>query len=185
MTTIGEKVWNRLRAEGGFVWTTSDGRKFVHFNKGCRCSPELRDILKRHSEDLKAFVDARHAAADRSWRVPALPPGCRFFPAPQAAVPIGRDSDARDCNAEMRSNISAKTCEIEGSAGPVAKIAAISAAAALLGCVFVPAGEIWTALAAIPGGSVGLGNALLTKSSSGGGVWVYLADSGVNTKTGR
>ena len=67
MITIGEKVWNRLRAEGGFVHTTADGRKFVRFNRGCRCSPELRDLLKRHNEDLKEFIDARHSADDRAW----------------------------------------------------------------------------------------------------------------------
>lgn len=85
MTTIGEKVWNRLRAEGGFVHTTADGRQFVRFNRGCHPSRELIDILKRHREDLKAFVDQMHANDARRWAKATHPPGLRFFPAARPA----------------------------------------------------------------------------------------------------
>lgn len=185
MKTVGEKVWNRLRAEGGFVWTLADGRKFVHFNKGHRCSPELRDALKRHSEDLKAFVDARHAKIDRAWRVPALPPGVGSSQTLKGNAPIGRGGSICECNADVRSAISSKTGEIGGSAGSVAKIAAISAAAALLAWGFGPVDEIGASVAAVPGGSVGLVNALFTKFSSGGGARVCLLTPGCETKTRR
>ena len=45
MTTIGEKVWNRLRAEGGFVHTMADVRQFVRFNRGYHPSAELVKLL--------------------------------------------------------------------------------------------------------------------------------------------
>ena len=64
--TTGEEVWNMLRAEGGFVWTAADGRQFVHFNRGRRCSAGLRAALKAHRDDLKAYVCQRHDVID-SW----------------------------------------------------------------------------------------------------------------------
>ena len=169
MLTVGEKVWNRLRSEGGFVWTLADGRKFVHFNKGCHCSPELRDLLKRHSEELKAFVDARHAEADRGRRCPALPGGVGSSQTLKGNAPNGRDDDARDCNAEMRSDISAKTpsgWNFSHRRG----ISGASIAAALVCSAFLAArGEILQAMSGRLAVPVDLASALLTSSSSGSG----------------
>lgn len=186
MMTVGEKVWNRLRVEGGFVWTLADGRKFVHFNKGCHCSPELRDLLKRHSEELKAFVDARHAEADRSWRRPALPTplGQGSSQAAERDAPIGRDRRICECNADTRSPISGESAEKWNFSHRRGSAAVSPAISAVLAAVFAAFSEIQGAPAHAPGGSVGLRNALFTKSSSGGGARVCLADSGVNTKTG-
>lgn len=185
MITIGEKVWNRLRSEGGFVHTTADGRKFVRFNRGCKCSPELRDLLKRHSEDLKEFIDVRHAEGDRAWHrlspsrglgsSRAVEPGCRSK----------RGPDIRECNADTRFPISGESAEKWNFSHRRGSAAVSPAISAVLAAVFAAFSEIQGAPAHAPGGSVGLGNALLTKSSSGGGARVCLADSGVNTKTGR
>lgn len=185
MTTIGEKVWNRLRAEGGFVHTTADGRKFVRFNKGCRCSPELRDVLKRHREDLKAYIDEMHAVCGCAWRVPSLHPGVGSSRPADRAAPIGRNDCIRECNADMRSPISGESAEKWNFSHRRCPAAVSPAISAVLAAVFAAFSEIQGAPAHAPGGSVGLGNALLTKSSSGGGAWVCLADSRVNTKTGR
>lgn len=185
MTTIGEKVWNRLRAEGGFVHTTADGRKFVRFNRGCKCSPELRDLLKRHSEDLKEFIDVRHAEGDRAWHRLSPSRGGGSFPAVEPGCRSKRGADIRECNAEMRSNISAETPSKWNFSHRRGSAAVSPAISAVLAAVFAAFSEIQGHLAHAPGGSVGLGNALLTKSFSGGGAWVCLADSGVNTKTRR
>ena len=169
MTTIGEKVWNRLRAEGGFVHTTADGRKFVRFNRGCKCSPELRDLLKRHSEDLKEFIDVRHAEGDRAWRRLGTPRGQGSSQTLKGNAVIRRDDDARDCNAEMRSDISAETPSKWNFSHRRGSAAVSPAISAVLAAVFAAFSEIQGAPAHAPGGSVGLGNALFTKSSSGAG----------------
>lgn len=185
MLTVGEKVWNRLRAEGGFVHTTADGRKFVRFNRGCKCSPELRDLLKRHSEDLKEFIDVRHAEGDRAWHRLSTPRGQGSSRTPQGSAGNRRDDDARDCNADTRFPISGESAEKWNFSHRRGSAAVSPAISAVLAAVFAAFSEIQGAPAHAPGGSVGLGNALLTKSSSGGGARVCLADSGVNTKTGR
>ena len=185
MTTIGEKVWNQLRSEGGFVHTTADGRKFVRFNRGCKCSPELRDLLKRHSEDLKEFIDVRHAEGDRAWHRLSPPRGQGSSKAVEPGCRNKRGADIRECNAEMRSNISAETPSNWNFSHRRGSAAVSPAISAVLAAVFAAFSEIQGAPAHAPGGSVGLGNALLTKSSSGCGAWVWLADSGVNTKTER
>ena len=182
MMTVGEKVWNRLRAEGGFVWTLADGRKFVHFNKGCHCSPELRDLLKRHSEELKAFVDARHAEADRSWRRPALPPGVGSSQATERDAPIGRGGDICDCNADTRSPISGESAEKWNFSHRRGSAAVSPAISAVLAAVFAAFSEIQGAPAHAPGGSVDLVSALLTKSSSGGGARVCLTPGANQTR---
>ena len=185
MTTIGEKVWNRLRSEGGFVHTTADGRKFVRFNRGCRCSPELRDLLKRHNEDLKEFIDARHAEGDRAWHRLSPSRGVGSSQTLKGNAPIGRDRRICECNANTRSPISGESAEKWNFSHRRGSAAVSPAISAVLAAVFAAFSEIQGAPANAPGGSVGLGNALLTKSSSGGGARVCLADSGVNTKTGR
>lgn len=181
----GAQVWKRLRAEGGFVHTMADGRQFVRFNRGYHPSAELVKLLKRHSEELKAFVDARHAEADRSWRRSALPPGVGSSQATERDAPIGRGGETRDCNADTRSPISGESAEKWNFSHRRGSAAVSPAISAVLAAVFAAFSEIQGAPAHAPGGSVGLGNALLTKSSSGGGARVCLADSGVNTKTGR
>ena len=179
MTTIGEKVWNRLRAEGGFVHTTADGRKFVRFNRGCKCSPELRDLLKRHSEDLKEFIDVRHAEGDRAWHRLSPSRGVGSSQTPPGSAGNRRDDDARDCNAEMRSDISAKTPS-KWNFSHRRGISGASIAAALVCSAFQAAsGEILCVRAAGHGWSTGsaahivvpvdLASALLTSSSSGSG----------------
>lgn len=53
-----------LLSEGGFVWTHADGRKTIHFNKGCKCSSDLARVLREYREDLKAWVDEYHRLED-------------------------------------------------------------------------------------------------------------------------
>ena len=169
MTTIGEKVWNRLRAEGGFVHTTADGRKFVRFNRGCKCSPELRDLLKRHSEDLKEFIDVRHAEGDRAWHRLSTPRGQGSSRSVAGGGLKGRGALGCDCNAEMRSKISGGTPEKwnfshrQGSTGGRGAVLAVLAAV-LAVCAEIRPGV--SDLLAVP---VDLRRALLTSSSSGSG----------------
>lgn len=171
MMTVGEKVWNRLRVEGGFVWTLADGRKFVHFNKGCHCSPELRDLLKRHSEELKAFVDARHAEADRSWRRPALPTplGQGSSQAAERDAPIGRDRRICECNADTRSPISGESAEKWNFSHRRGISGASIAAALVLSASLAASGEILQDMSGRLAVPVDLASALLTSSSSGSG----------------
>ena len=169
MTTIGEKVWNRLRAEGGFVHTTADGRKFVRFNRGCRCSPELRDLLKRHSEDLKEFIDVRHAEGDRAWHRLSTPRGQGSSQTLKGNAVIRRDDDARDCNAETRSNISAETPSKWNFSHRRGISGASIAAALVLSASLAVNGEIFQHLPRRLAVPVGLVSALLTFSSSGSG----------------
>ena len=169
MTTIGEKVWNRLRAEGGFVHTTADGRKFVRFNRGCRCSPELRDLLKRHSEDLKEFIDVRHAESDRAWHRLVTPRGQGSSQTLKGNAVIRRDDDARDCNAEMRSNISAETPSKWNFSHRRGISGALIAAALVLSASLAASGEILQAMSGRLAVPVDLASALLTSSSSGSG----------------
>ncbi len=182
MNTVGEVVWNRLRAEGGFVWTTADGRKIVSFNKGRHPSAELARMLRKYREELKDYIDAMHAARDRALGRPPALGSSRTF---ERNAPNGRDCDIRECNGAARSEISPGSPEkwdFDRRRGSAAVSPAISA---VLAAVFAAFSEIQGAPAHAPGGSVGLVGALLTYSSSGGGAWVCLADSGVNTKTGR
>ena len=179
MTTIGEEVWNRLRAEGGLVHTTADGRKFVRFNRGCKCSPELRDLIKRHSEDLKEFIDVRHAEGDRAWHRLSPSRGVGSSQTLKGNAPNGRDDDARDCNAEMRSNISAETPSKWGFSHRRGISGASIAAALVLSASLAASGEILCVRAAGHGRATGsaahivvpvdLVSALLTSSSSGSG----------------
>lgn len=84
----GESIWRRLIKEGGFVWTRRDGSKSVKFNRGCRPSRELREMLLAGREALAAYVDERHrldaeyeaklAPLPRRFRLPIAdgrPPG--------------------------------------------------------------------------------------------------------------
>ena len=169
MTTIGEKVWNRLRVEGGFVHTTADGRKFVRFNRGCKCSPELRDLLKRHSEDLKEFIDVRHAEGDRAWHRLSPSRGVGSSQTLKGNAPNGRDDDARDCNAEMRSNISAETPSKWNFSHRRGISGASMAAALVLSASLADSGEILQAMSGRLAVPVDLASALLTSSSSGSG----------------
>ena len=63
---IGREVHLMLLSEGGFVWTHADGRKTIHFNKGCKCSSDLARVLREYREDLKAWVDEYHRLED-AW----------------------------------------------------------------------------------------------------------------------
>lgn len=169
MTTIGEKVWNRLRAEGGFVHTTADGRKFVRFNRGCKCSPELRDLLKRHSEDLKEFIDVRHAEGDRAWHRLSPSRGVGSSQTLKGNAPNGRDRRICECNAEMRSNISAETPSKLNFSHRRGISGASIAAALVLSASLADSGEILQAMSGRLAVPVDLASALLTSSSSGSG----------------
>ena len=142
MTTIGEKVWDRLRAEGGFVHTTADGRQFVRFNRGCHPSRELIDILKHHREDLKAFVDRMHADDARRWAKATHPPALGSSRRPDRLAPIGRDAPVCDCNDAARLPISGESADFRPERRRRAKSGAISAAAALLAAFLAAFGEI-------------------------------------------
>ena len=169
MVTVGEKVWNRLRAEGGFVHTTADGRKFVRFNRGFKCSPELRDLLKRHSEDLKEFIDVRHAEGDRAWHRLSTPRGQGSSQTLKGNAPNGRDHDIRECNAEMRFNISAETPSKWNFSHRRGISGASMAAALVLSASLAASGEILQAMSGRLAVPVGLVSAPLTSSSSGSG----------------
>lgn len=135
----GAQVWNRLRAEGGFVHTMADGRQFVRFNRGHHPSAELVKLLKSHREELKAFIIKRHAEDDHlGWSADGVgTPGGSRRPAPN-----GRGREACDCNAAARLPISGKSADF----GPVrhrrAKFDAISVVAALLASFLAAFGEI-------------------------------------------
>ena len=162
MTTTGEKVWNRLRAEGGFVHTMSDGRQFVRFNRGHHPSAELVEMLKRHREELKCYVDEMHAARDRAW---AHPWGIGSSRPVDRRAPMGRGGDGCECNDAARSGISSETADFRPGRHRPVKTAAISALAALLAAFMPSSGEISGALA----GPVDLRCVLLTEFPLGKG----------------
>ena len=166
MKTVGERVWDRLHAEGGFVWTTADGRKIVSFNKGRRPSAELAGMLRRHREELKDYVDAMHAARDRAW---GCPPGSGPSQTLGRTAPNGRGDDVRECNGAARSSISAETPKKWNFRLWKSQDGVAPAAAAILAALLAVCGEIYPAGFAGAGGSVGLVSAFLTSSSSGSG----------------
>ena len=175
----GEQVWKRLRAEDGFVHTMADGRQFVRFNRGYHPSAELVGLLKSHREELKAFVIERHAEADRhGWGIPR---GQGTSQAVGRQDPKARDPDIRECNAVARLPISGESADFRPGRHRPAKTAAISAVAALLALSFAAISEILGA----KDPAVDFKMCAFYESSSRGGARVCLADSGVNTKTGR
>lgn len=161
MMTVGEKVWNRLRAEGGFVHTMSDGRKFVRFNRGYHPSSELVELLKRFREDLKEFVDHRHARL--GWSAP--PPGVGSSRPVDRLAPMGRGDDGCECNAAARLPISVDSADFRPGRHRRAKSGAFSASAALLTAFLAAFGEISGA----PAGPVDLRCVLLTEFPLGEG----------------
>lgn len=72
---VGHVVWLRLRAEGGFVWTRSDGSKSVCFRRGRKPSAELAELLRLRRVELSEYVDALHLFWARSWAKSATSPG--------------------------------------------------------------------------------------------------------------
>jgi hypothetical protein len=169
MTTVGEKVWNRLRAEGGFVHTKADGRQFVRFNRGYHPSAELVKLLKSHREELKAFIIERHAEDDRlGWGV-ACRRGVGTPQPPKTAAPNGRGNGVCECNGAARSSISAETPGKWDFSHRRGLCQVAPAAAAALVAILAARGEIRPAESAGAGGSVGLVSAFLTSSSSGSG----------------
>lgn len=154
--TIGEKVWDRLRAEGGFVHTMSDGRQFVRFNRGHHPSDELVGILKKYRAELKAFIIQKHIDDERRWAKAGTP---RALGSSQTFnLSSGSDELVASASATRygRSAISQKSGKNGVLPGPVAKTAAISAVIALLAGVTGPGAEIGPAIVAKSGGSVGL-----------------------------
>lgn len=63
----GEKVWNELRKQGGFVYTAADGSKSVHFNRGYKPDRFLVALLAANREDLKLWIDEMHRRTDAAW----------------------------------------------------------------------------------------------------------------------
>ena len=177
MVTVGEKVWNRLRAEGGFVHAMADGRQFVRFNRGYHPSAELVKLLKSHREELKAFVIERHAEADRrGWGIPSRGQGT-----PQGVGrhdPKARDPDIRECNAVARLPISGESADFRPGRHRPAKTAAISAAAALLALNFAAISEI----AGAKDPAVDFEKCAFYESSSGGGARVCLTSEANQTR---
>ena len=166
MKSVGERVWDRLHAEGGFVWTLADGRKIVRFNKGFKPSADLAAMLKRHREELKAYVDVMHAQRDRAW---GCPPASGPSWTLDRTAPNGRGDSIRERNGAARYEISSETpvqwdFSLWKSHGGVAH-----AAAAILAALLAARGEIRPAESAGAGGSVGLVSAFLTSSSPGSG----------------
>lgn len=100
----GERVWDALRAQGGYVYTAADGSKSVHFNKGYRPNAALVALLAAHREDLKLWVDEMHRRDDLSWRRRRDP------------SPLGRVlSD--DKNAQNRHRQGRECCDCNGVTG--------------------------------------------------------------------
>ena len=71
--TMGNKVWERLMAEGGMIWTRADGSVSIRFRRGRHPSPELVDMLRSYRVELRAYVDAEHERWRRSWAMSASP----------------------------------------------------------------------------------------------------------------
>ena len=136
----GEHVWNRLRAEGGFVHTMADGRQFVRFNRGYHPSAELVKLLKSHREELKAFIIKRHAEDDRCWGIP--PRGQGTSQTAGRRDPKARGGETCDCNAAARLPISGKSADFRPGCHRSVKAAAVSAVAALLAMNFAAISEI-------------------------------------------
>ena len=176
MVTVGEKVWNRLRAEGGFVHAMADGRQFVRFNRGYHPSAELVKLLKSHREELKAFVIERHADADRhGWGIPR---GQGTSQAVGRQDPKARGGDICDCNAVARLPISGESADFRPGRHRPAKTAAISAAAALLALNFAAISEI----AGAKDPAVDFEKCAFYESSSGGGARVCLTSEANQTR---
>ncbi len=102
----GREIWRRLRAEGGYCWTHSDGSITVHFNRGCRPTPELSLLVRANAGVLRQFVVDLHAG-DRAreeyeWRARGLGSSRRAA----RPVPTRDGGDACDCNVKTRFGIS-------------------------------------------------------------------------------
>lgn len=125
----GEKVWNELRKQGGFVYTAADGSKSVHFNRGKKPDRFLVALLAANRDDLKLWIDEMHRRSDANWARyrPASPLG--MGPSnpktPQESFRQGRDMC--DCNDEMRFAISGGTEKMRSRGVLAVLIVAISA----------------------------------------------------------
>lgn len=126
----GEKVWNELRKQGGFVYTAADGSKSVHFNRGKKPDRFLVALLAANRDDLKLWIDEMHRRSDANWaKYRPTSPSVWVLPTqkrPQKHSRQGRDMC--DCNGEMRFAISGGTEKMRSARVLAVLIVAISAA---------------------------------------------------------
>lgn len=126
----GEKVWNELRKQGGFVYTAADGSKSVHFNRGKKPDRFLVALLAANRDDLKLWIDEMHQRSDAAWAKhrPTSPLGMGPSKSKTPQESNRRGQDMCDCNGEMRFAISGGTEKMRSGGVLVALIVAISAA---------------------------------------------------------
>lgn len=126
----GEKVWNELRKQGGYVYTAADGSKSVHFNRGKKPDRFLVALLAANRDDLKLWIDEMHRRSDAAWarHRPTSPLG--MGPSNSKTLQeFNREGEDRcDCNDEMRFAISGGTEKMRLRGVLAVLIVAISAA---------------------------------------------------------
>ena len=125
----GEKVWNELRKQGGFVYTAADGSKSVHFNRGKKPDRFLVALLAANRDDLKLWIDEMHRRSDAVWarHRPTSPLGMGPSNPETLQESNRRGQDMCDCNGEMRFAISGGTEKMRSRGVLAVLIAAISA----------------------------------------------------------
>lgn len=126
----GEKVWNELRKQGGFVYTAADGSKSVHFNRGKKPDRFLVALLAANRDDLKLWIDEMHWRSDAAWarHRPTSPLGMGPSSPKTLQESNRRGQDMCDCNGEMRFAISGGTEKMRSRGVLAVLIVAISAA---------------------------------------------------------
>lgn len=125
----GEKVWNELRKQGGFVYTAADGSKSVHFNRGKKPDRFLVALLAANREDLKLWIDEMHRRSDANWarHRPTSPLGMGPSNTKTSQESNRQGRDRCDCNGEMRFAISGGTEKMRSSGVLAVLIVAVSA----------------------------------------------------------
>lgn len=104
----GEKVWNELRKQGGFIHTAADGSKTVRFNRGKKPDRYLVSLLAANRDDLKLWIDEHHRRAAAAWGAEraASPLGMGPFQPQNPPESNRQGREVCDCNAETRFRIS-------------------------------------------------------------------------------
>lgn len=125
----GEKVWNELRKQGGYVYTAADGSKSVHFNRGYKPDRFLVALLAENRDDLKLWIDEMHRRTDAAWarHRPTSPLGMGPSDTKTSQESNRRGQDRCDCNGEMGFAISGGTEKMRSRGVLAVLIAAISA----------------------------------------------------------
>lgn len=126
----GEKVWDELRRQGGYVYTAADGSMSVHFNRGYKPDRYLVALLAANRDDLKLWMEEKHRRDDAAWAKhrPTSPLGMGPSDTKTSQESNRRGQDMCDCNDEMRFAISGGTEKMRSRGVLAVLIVAISAA---------------------------------------------------------